>query len=92
MTLIPIELDCLEVWRHISEYLDDELGADLRASMEIHFKGCAHCTAILDGTRNVVKLIGDGRTLELPDRLSQRLYTKLNQHLAEQKSDNDLHR
>jgi len=28
--------------------------------MEAHFKDCAHCKAILDGTRNVVKLVEIG--------------------------------
>jgi hypothetical protein len=81
---IPIELDCEEVWRHLSDYIEDDVDVNLRASMELHFKGCAHCTAILDGTKNVVQLVGDGRSFDLPARMSQRLYAKLNQHLASQ--------
>ena len=54
--------------------------------MALHFKDCAHCSAILDGTRNVVELIADGRTFELPTKVSQRLYAKLNQHLADKSS------
>ena len=45
--------------------------------MEAHFKACPHCTAILDGTRNVVELIGDGRVFQTPDGFSERLYKKL---------------
>jgi hypothetical protein len=78
----PIEIDCEEVWRQISNYLDDELDPRLRAIMASHFKDCAHCSAILDGTRNVVKLVGDGRAFEIPGRASQRLYNKLNDDLA----------
>ena len=29
----PIEIDCLEVWRQISDYLDDEVDPVLRVSM-----------------------------------------------------------
>jgi anti-sigma factor RsiW len=72
-----IEISCLEVWREISNYVDGEVDAELRARLEAHFKVCAHCTAILDGTRNVVKLVGDGVEYELPDGFSQRLYRKL---------------
>jgi len=49
-----IEIDRKEVWRQISNYLDDELPSDLRATMAAHFRECAHCTAVLDGARKVV--------------------------------------
>lgn len=83
----PIEIDCVEVWRQISDYLDDELDAGLRASMASHFKDCAHCGAILDGTRNVVKLVGDGRAFEIPASASERFYKKLNDHLAARRTN-----
>src|SRR6266705_2313275 len=51
-----IEISCVEVWREISNYLDNEISVELRERMEAHFKACAHCTAILDGTRNVVEI------------------------------------
>ena len=76
-----IEIECAEVWRQISSYLDDEVDPGLRAKMAAHFKDCAHCSAVLDGTRNVVKLIGDGRAFEIPTGASQRFYKKLNEHL-----------
>ena len=82
----PIEIDCVEVWRQISNYLEGEVDAALRASMASHFKDCAHCSAILDGTRNVVRLVGDGKAFEIPARASQNFYKKLNDHLAARKS------
>jgi hypothetical protein len=78
----PIEIDCEEVWRQISNYLDDEVDPGLPATMASHFKDCAHRSAILDGARNVVKLVGDGRAFEIPTRSCQRFYKKLNDHLA----------
>lgn len=78
----PIKIDCAEVWRQISNYLDNEVDPELRDSMSSHFKDCAHCTAVLDGTRNVVKLIGDGRAFEIPAGTSQRFYKKLRDHVA----------
>lgn len=72
-----IEISCLEVWREISNYVDDEVGPELRARMEAHFRVCAHCTAVLDGTKNVVKLVADGVEYELPSGFSERLYNKI---------------
>jgi anti-sigma factor (TIGR02949 family) len=72
-----IEISCLEVWREISNYLDGEVDAELRSRMEAHFKTCAHCKAVLDGTRNVVKLVGDGIEYQVPEGFSKRLYDKI---------------
>jgi len=71
------EISCLEVWKEISNYIDNEVSPEMRARMEAHFKGCAHCTAIVDGTRNVVKLVGDGVEYQVPDGFSKRLYAKI---------------
>ena len=72
-----IEISCLEVWREISNYVDDDVAPELRARMEVHFKSCAHCRAVLDGTKNVVKLVADGVEYELPSGFSDRLYKKI---------------
>lgn len=72
-----IEISCLEVWREISSYIDNDVPPELRARIEAHFKGCAHCTAVLDGTRNVVKLVGDGVEYQIPEGFSKRLYDRI---------------
>ena len=77
-----VEIDCLEVWRQISNYVDNEVDPELRSTMASHFKGCAHCSAILDGTRNVVTLVGDGKSFEMPAGARRRLYARLDAHLA----------
>ena len=76
-----IEITCSEVWREISNYIDEAVGPELRARMEAHFKVCKHCAAVLDGTRNVVKLVGDGAEFEVPAGFGNRLYNKLNASL-----------
>jgi len=82
----PIEIDCEEVWRQISNYVDDEVDPGVRAIMASHIKDGAHCSAILDGTRNVVTLVGDRRAFEIPASASQRFYKQLNDHLAARRS------
>ena len=72
-----IEISCLEVWREISNYLETDVEPELRARMEAHFKVCAHCKAIVDGTRNVVKLVADGVEYQMPEGFSKRLYSKI---------------
>jgi len=77
-----VEISCEEVWREISNYLEGEISAEMRARMEEHFKGCKHCTAVLGGTRNVVQLVSDATAFELPAGFSNRLYRKLNRRLG----------
>jgi predicted anti-sigma-YlaC factor YlaD len=75
--MVTIEISCVEVWREISNYIEGDVSPELRARIEAHFKTCKHCTAVHDGTRNVVRLIGDGHTFEVPTGFSTRLYNKL---------------
>ena len=76
-----IEISCVEVWRELSNHIDGTVDAELRLRMEEHFKTCEHCTAVLDGMKNIVRLAGDNRVFDLPagfsDRLKERLRKKL---------------
>lgn len=70
-------IDCHTVWREVSNFIECEISAELRSRMEAHFRDCHHCTAILDGTRNVLTLVADGETFPLPQGFSSRLYAKI---------------
>jgi hypothetical protein len=74
-------ITCEEVWRDISDYVDDELDPKRRTTLEGHFAECRHCTAVLEGTCNVIRLFGDERALALPMGFHDRLYERLNQRL-----------
>jgi hypothetical protein len=74
-----VVVDCQHVWREVSNYLDGEVDAETRAAMEEHFAVCKHCTAVLDGARNIVQLYGDDRMFELPAGFSRRLQHRLRQ-------------
>jgi hypothetical protein len=74
-------VSCEEVWREISNYLEGDIDPVLRAALEEHFRGCKHCTAVLDGARNVVQLYGDERMIELPVGFSRRLHQRLEENM-----------
>lgn len=77
-----VEISCVEVWREISAYLDNDLSPELRERLEYHFKRCKHCLAVMEGTRNVVRLIGDDEAFDLPTGFSERLFSNLEQRIA----------
>ena len=75
-------VNCEHVWQEISNYLEGEISPELRAAIEGHVKDCKHCTAVLNGTRNVVQLYGDERLLEVPTGFSRRLQRRLAQEAS----------
>jgi hypothetical protein len=68
---------CEGVWPEISNYLENDVDAELRAAMEEHFGQCKRCTAVLAGTRNLVQLYGDDRLVRAPLGYSWRLRGRL---------------
>jgi hypothetical protein len=72
---------CEQVWLEISNYVDGDVAPDLRAAMDEHFRSCQKCSAVLDGTRNLIGLYGEDRMFEPPLGYSQRLHHRLEQNM-----------
>jgi len=73
-------ISCEEVWRDISDYIDEDLDPIQRAALDQHFVECRHCTSLLRGTRNVIGLYRDQRVLAPPDGFHERLYQGLGEN------------
>jgi hypothetical protein len=69
--------NCEVVWREISNYLEGEVDAGLRTAMDEHFRICSRCKSVLEGTRNVIRLYGDERMIEVPSGYERRLERRL---------------
>src|SRR6267143_3386892 len=74
-------VNCEEVWREISNYLEGDIDPSLRAAMDQHVHSCKRCTAVLAGTRNVIQLYGDERMVEVPLGFSHRLHRRLEENM-----------
>jgi hypothetical protein len=74
-------IGCEVVWREISNYLEGDVDATLRAAMEEHFQSCKACASVLEGTRNVVELYGDERMSEVPLGFGNRLQRRLEENM-----------
>lgn len=57
----------------------------MRSAIEEHFRGCKHCSAVLAGTRNVIEVYGDERSLEIPLGCSQRLHRRLEAQMPQRR-------
>jgi predicted anti-sigma-YlaC factor YlaD len=71
------EIDCYQVLRELSEYLEADLLPQLRLQIEKHLLNCNHCRAVYDGLRNIVRLLGNEKVIELPEGFSRRLHERL---------------
>ena len=76
-----LEISCVEVWREISNYIDHNVDLDLRARLELHFKACDHCKAVIDGAQNVVRIVGDDRAFDIPPEVGKRLFAKFEKEI-----------
>ncbi len=72
-------VNCERVWLEISNYIEGEVDATLRLAMDEHFRTCKHCASVLEGTRNVIRLYGDERMIEVPTGFGRRLERRLAQ-------------
>ncbi len=75
-------MDCHEILREFSNYLDGNVDPALREQVEAHLSQCRHCAAFYDSARNVVVLIADERTFALPAGFRQRLRSRLSQEIG----------
>jgi len=72
-------VNCQQVWKEISNYIESDVDAGLRAAMDEHFGTCKHCKSVLEGTRNVIQLYADERMIEVPAGFGRRLERRLAQ-------------
>jgi Putative zinc-finger len=70
-------VNCEQMRREISNYVDGDVSADMRSAMEDHFQSCRSCAGLLAGVRDVVRLYGDERMLEVPAGFGARLEARL---------------
>lgn len=75
-----VNVNCEQVWHEISNYLEGEVEPGLRTAMDEHFRTCKRCMSVLEGTRNVVRLYGDERMIEVPAGFGRRLEKRLAQN------------
>jgi anti-sigma factor (TIGR02949 family) len=76
-----MKIDCKHVWSQVSDYVDGTVSPETREAIERHLAGCRHCSAVIDSTRNILVLVGDSRTFEVPVGFGERLHSRLQQSM-----------
>ncbi|HET6373295.1 MAG TPA: zf-HC2 domain-containing protein [Candidatus Polarisedimenticolia bacterium] len=68
---------CKEAMAELSNYLDNEVAAEIRQEIEAHLAHCVTCSVILDSARKTIRIVTDSKTFELPEPVSERLIAKI---------------
>ena len=66
-------VSCRRVLQELSNYIDNDVDANLREQIENHLQTCRRCSVVLDTTKKTVRIYSDEGVLEVPAGFNQRL-------------------
>jgi len=66
----------------LSDYLDENLDAEVRAKLEKHITECPNCWVIADTTRKTIKIYKGMEPYNIPSDVESRLMKALERKMA----------
>ncbi len=76
------EMNCLDILRNMSDYIDGELDAEFCKEIEAHIRSCPDCKIVVDTLKKTLQLYRiSGQEITLPKDVRERLFGRL--HLNE---------
>lgn len=75
-------LTCKDFLRELSDYLDENLEAEIRSKIEAHIAECPNCWVIADTTRKTIKIYKGMEPHPLPSDVESRLMQALERKMA----------
>ena len=76
-------MNCQDVIRELSDYLDGGVDAATLEQIEHHLAACEECKLIVDQTKMAIELFCDSQPVELPTEVRARLHEALRQKMQE---------
>ena len=75
-------LTCKDFLKELSEYLDENLDAEIRAKLEEHIAECPNCWVIADTTRKTIQIYKGMDPQPIPADVESRLMKALERKMA----------
>ena len=75
-------LTCKDFLRELSEFLDENLDAEVRAKLEQHITECPNCWVIADTTRKTIKIYKGVDPYPIPKDVEERLMQAIERKMA----------
>ena len=79
-------LTCKDFLQELTDYLDENLDAEIRARLEKHITECPNCWVIADTTRKTIKVYKGMEACEIPPDVESRLMRALELKMAAKKA------
>lgn len=70
-------MNCEELIKYLSEYIDNDLSEELRADAQQHLATCHNCSVVLDTTRKTILLYRMHGEHELTESRRRDLFEKV---------------
>ena len=74
-------MNCRNIVRELSNYLDEALDTSLKASIEKHLEHCEDCKVVVDTTKQTIQIYCNSEPAPLPEDTRQRLRDALKKRL-----------
>jgi predicted anti-sigma-YlaC factor YlaD len=74
-------LNCKKIVVELTDYLDGQLDASLKSSIEQHLAKCEDCRLVVDTTKKTIEIYCNSEPAPLPQDARQRLHEALRQKL-----------
>jgi len=75
-------LTCKDFLHELSDYLDENLDAEIRAKLESHISECPNCWVIADTTRKTIQIYKGMDPYPVPGDVQSRLMQALERKMA----------
>lgn len=74
-------MNCRNIVKELSNYLDEALDTSLKASIEKHLEHCEDCKVVVDTTKQTIQIYCNSEPAPLPEDTRQRLRDALKKRL-----------
>jgi predicted anti-sigma-YlaC factor YlaD len=74
-------VNCRNIVRELSNYLDEALDSTLKASIEKHLEHCEDCKVVVDTTKQTIQIYCNSEPAPLPEDTRLRLRDALRKRL-----------
>lgn len=58
---------CTDFMAEIGNYLEGDVGSQIRQQLEEHLSHCQTCTVLVDSSRKTLRIVTDAGSFDLPD-------------------------
>ena len=78
-------LTCKEFLQELSDYLDEETTAEIKAKLEKHITECPNCWVMCDTTKKTIKVYKGSSQCTIPSDIHSRLMAAMERKQSEER-------